>query len=183
MRRILSSVLAFHWMAVFALMAAVCAIDVDGGIGSALDLLGVTGTDPYRLHAGPGVSGLLAMGFAVVSVLFCWACVTVFFGDPADPAGDEVMRIAFGAATIALSLTLLGGALLEIGGLLPIIASHIAALLASYAAIHAERWAAASAEPEEGADIRAAARVMALGAVHSSLLSRLTGRRMAGKAR
>ena len=73
------------------------------------------------------------------------------------------------------SLILIGGAARGFGGVFVVVAVHLAALLTSYIAILGERWVAVAREP--GAqEARAAARGMARGAAHSSMLARFSGR-------
>ena len=61
-------------------------------------------------------------------------------------------------------------------GLFVTSAVALAALLASYLAVYAERWAVSFFAAPDDADLRAAVRVMAAGAAHSAMLTRLSGR-------
>jgi hypothetical protein len=87
-----------------------------------------------------------------------------------------VARIAFGAAIGVFSLLLLCGVSPPIPGLFLTSAVAIAALLASWLAVFAERWAVTILTAPSDDDLRAAARVMAAGAAHSALLGHISGR-------
>lgn len=174
MPHILTSFLAFHWALAFALLAIVCVMGGDGGAVAALDLLGVS-LSHSNLDGGV-VPALLSLAFTVGSVLFAWAFLTAFFSDQMVEGNDDVMRMAFGAAGGVLSLVLICGTTQGATGLFPVVAAHLAALLASYLAIRAESWSSSMSGVPGEEDFRAAARVMALGAAHSSMLARLSGR-------
>jgi hypothetical protein len=172
MPRALTTLLTFHWAAAFALLSMAC---VMGGSGAAqaLSMLGLAQTG--LLDGGSAAATLLSPAAAVCAVLFFWAFVTSVLGDP-EAEGSDVVAIAFASAALLVCLLMICGSVTFVAGLYPAVAVHLAALLASYLAIQAERFAAVrSAAPGEN-DIRAAARVMALGAAHVSMLSRLSGR-------
>ena len=171
MPRALTTLLTFHWAAAFALLSMAC---VMGGSGAAqaLSMLGLAETG---LLEGDTSASLLSLAAAVCAVLFFWAFVTSVVGDP-EAEGGDVVAIAFASAALLICLLMVCGSVTFVTGLYPAVAVHLAALLASYLAIQAERFAAVmSATPSEN-DVRAAARIMALGAAHVSTLSRLSGR-------
>jgi hypothetical protein len=174
MPHILTSFLAFHWALAFALLAVVCVMGGDGGAVAALDLLGVS-LSHSNLEGGVAPK-LLSLAFTIGSVLFAWAFLTAFFSDEAVEGNDDVMRMAFGSAGGVLSLVLICGTAQGAAGVFPVVAAHLAALLASYLAIRAENWSVSISGVPGEADIRAAARIMALGAAHGSMLARLSGR-------
>jgi hypothetical protein len=175
MPRILTSFLTFHWAAAFALLSIACVMGGDGGAAQAMSMLGLAANDLFG-PAGVFASALLSLVSAVCSVLFFWAFATSVFSDPEVDGDGDVLRIAFASAASLISLLTICGAANVAAGVYQTAAVHLAALLASYLAIQAERIAAImSASPNEG-DIRAAARLMALGAAHSTMLSRLSGR-------
>jgi hypothetical protein len=175
MPRVLTSFLTFHWAAAFALLAMACVMGGDGGAERALAMLGLAQSGLFDPAYG-SASMLLPLASAICAVLFFWAFAICMFSDP-DAEGDgDVLRMAFASAALLISLLMVYGSVNFVAGLYPAIAVHLAALLASYLAIQAERLAAMmSASPSQG-DIRAAARLMALGAAHISTLSRLSGR-------
>jgi hypothetical protein len=112
-----------------------------------------------------------------VAVLFCWAFVETLVNVATNPdAADSVVRIAFISASGVLSLILIGGAAQGINGLFMVVAVQLAALLASYVAMLAERRSAFATAVATESEIRVAAHVMAKGAAHGSLLSRISGR-------
>jgi hypothetical protein len=178
MRHILTLLIAFHWMAVFALLAMVSALNPEHGILAALSFLGAAPT-PDAFFSGGGLlaTGFFSFAFAVAGVLFLWTLATALFSE-GFPYGDSerVARIAFSAAIGVFSLLLLCGVSPPIPGLFLTSAIAIAALLASYLAVFAERWAETILTAPSDADLRAAARVMAAGAAHSAMLGHISGR-------
>lgn len=182
MRHVLSSFLALHWAIVFALLAFLC-IDGTRGAGTALTVLGASAENTrFAYFDIASVAAPLATAFLVVAVLFCWAFVEVFVDNEERFEGaDGVIRIAFVTAAAVFSLVLVGGVIQGVEGLFLVVAVHLAALLTSYLAILAERWSAlAVARTDRKAQIRVAARIMAQGAAHNSMLARISGRTGAG---
>jgi hypothetical protein len=177
MRHILTSFLALHWAAVFALLAFIC-IDGNRGVAAALGVLGVAVQDTrFADLENAAVVAPLAVALLVVAVLFCWALVETLVNVATNPdAADSVVRIAFISASGVLSLILIGGAAQGINGLFMVVAVQLAALLASYVAMLAERRSAFATAVATESEIRVAAHVMAKGAAHGSLLSRISGR-------
>jgi hypothetical protein len=175
MRHILSSFLALHWAVVFALLAFIC-IDGNRGVAAALGVLGVAVQNTRFVDLENAiVVAPLAVALLVVAVLFCWAFVETLFSVPTNPdATDSVVRVAFISASGVLSLIVVGGAAQGINGLFMVVAVQLAALLASYVAMLAERRSAATV-PGTG-ELRTAAHVMAKAAAHNSALSRISGR-------
>jgi hypothetical protein len=188
MRHILTILIAFHWMAVFALMAVVSTLHPEHGIFAALSLLGAAPTPDATLSGGgPLVAGFFSFAFAVAGILFLWTLATAIF-DAGFPYRDHehVARLAFAGGIAVFSLLLAGAAVFSVPALFATGASVIAALLVSYVCVFAERLAASVFGTPSDADLRAAARLMAAGAAHGALLSRISGRAggaMAGGAR
>ncbi|TIM05201.1 hypothetical protein [Mesorhizobium sp.] len=177
MRHILSSFLALHWAVVFALLAFIC-IDGNRGVAAALGVLGVAVQNTRFVDLENAiVVAPLAVALLIVAVLFCWAFVETLFSIPTNPdATDSVVRVAFISASGVLSLIVVGGAAQGINGLFMAVAVQLAALLASYVAMLAERRSAFAAVDPGTGEIRAAAHVMAKAAAHNSALSRISGR-------
>ncbi|MDX8524940.1 hypothetical protein RFM68_10500 [Mesorhizobium sp. MSK_1335] len=176
MRHVLSSVLALHWAVVFALLAYIC-MDGSRGIAAALGVLGLS-IQSLRVPQLENVAVVAPLSIALltVAVLFCWAFVETLLNAAARPdAGESVARIAFICASFLLSLILVGGVVQGIDGLFMIVAIQMTALLASYVAVTAERRSTFAAMSLPEGDVRTASR-MAMGAAHSSLLSRISGR-------
>ncbi|MFD2052649.1 hypothetical protein ACFSQT_05865 [Mesorhizobium calcicola] len=176
MRHVLTSLLALHWTIVFALLALIC-IDGNRGVAAALGVLGASleGSRFVDLDNAIVVAPL-ATALLVVAVLFFWAFVETLINDATSEGVDSVARIAFISASGVLSLIVIGGAAQGINGLLMAVAVQLAALLASYVAMLAERRSTVAAVvPAEG-EIRAAAHGMAKAAAHNSLLSLISGR-------
>jgi len=177
MRHILTSFLALHWAAVFALLAFIC-IDGNRGVAAALGVLGVAVQDTrFADLENAAVVAPLAVALLVVAVLFCWVFVESLVNAAANPDGaDSVARTAFVSASAVLSLILVGGAAQGVNGLFLVVAVQLAALLASYVAMHAERRSVFAVAISREAESRATAHAMAKGAAHGSLLSRISGR-------
>jgi len=177
MRPILTSFLALHWAAVFALLAFIC-VDGNRGVAGALGVLGVA-LENTRLADldNAAVVAPLAVALLVVAVLFCWVFVESLVNAAANPEGaDSVARTAFISASAVMSLILIGGAAQGINGLFLVVAVQLAALLASYVAMHAEQRSVFAVAVSREAESRATAHAMAKGAAHGSLLSRISGR-------
>ena len=173
MRHVLTSFLSVHWAIVFALLALIC-IDGNRGVAAALGVLGVTVESARFVNLeNVIVVAPLAIALLVVSVLFFWAFVDSLINDAANPGADSVVRMAFISASGVLSMILIGGAAQGINGLFMVVAVQLAALLASYVAMLAERRSAAA---YDDADFHAMAHSMAKAAAHNSLLSLISGR-------
>ncbi len=177
MRPILTSFLALHWAVVFALLAFIC-VDGNRGVAGALGVLGVAADNTSLAELdNAAVVAPLAVALLVVAVLFCWVFVESLVNAAASPDGAEsVARTAFISALAVLSLILIGGAAQGINGLFMVVAVQLAALLASYVAMLAERRSALAGMVSREAESRATAHAMAKGAAHGSLLSRISGR-------
>ena len=178
MRHILTPLIAFHWMAVFALLAMVSTLDPEHGILAALKLLGAAPTpDAFFSGGGFPAAGFFSFAFAVAGVLFLWTLATAFFSG-SFPFGDteRVARLAFGAAIGSLSLLTVTAAAGQTGDLFVGSSIAVAALLVSYLAVFAERWAVTILSTPDDTDLRAAARVMAAGAAHTAMLGQFSGR-------
>jgi hypothetical protein len=176
MRRILSLFLALHWMIVFTALAALCALDGQGGFSVVLHAIGLA--PPVGLPhfmTGQAVSTGLASGFGLVAVLFLWTLLTAFSEDEESSGTDEVARLAFGSAIGMVTILFLPCALASVQGLYGIVALELAALAGSWLAISAERQMVERDRPRRDEPVQNAARLMALGAVHNSLLRRLQG--------
>jgi hypothetical protein len=178
MRHVLTLLIAFHWTAVFALMAMVSTLDPEHGILAALNLLGAAPTpDAFISGGGPLAAGFFSFAFAVAGVLFLWTLATAFFSG-ASPLGDieRVARLAFAVAVGVLSLLMLTAAVERTTGVFATGLTALVALLVSYLAVFAERWAVTILAVPSDSDLGAAARVMAAGAAHTALLGQLSGR-------
>jgi hypothetical protein len=162
---------------VFALLAFIC-MDGNRGVAGALAVLGVVVENTRLVDLdNAAVVAPLAIALLVVAVLFCWVFVESLVNASAGPDGaDSVARTAFISASAVLSLILIGGAAQGINGLFMVVAVQLAALLASYVAMHAERRSVLAVAVSREAESRATAHAMAQGAAHGSLLSRISGR-------
>lgn len=176
MRHVLTSFLTFHWAIVFALLAYIC-MDGNRGIATALGVLGVSAqASRFAGLENIALVAPLSIALLIVAVLFCWAFVETLLNMTARPdAGDSVVRIAFLSASLLLSLILIGGVAQGVDGLFMVVAIQMTALLASYIAVLAERRATV-APVALRENTRATPHQMAMGAAHTSLLSRISGR-------
>lgn len=176
MRLFLIFLLPFHWMVAFALLAVAAA---SGNLDALFAAVGAVPAESLAAAPiGHGLATVFAIGFGLVAALFLWTLLTAAMGSAEPGALEEVAGLAFGCAIALATITLLFSAGRTIGGGQAACAFQIAALAASYVALIAERRAnfAATATATESEDVRATARFMALGAAHSSMLSRLPGR-------
>ena len=173
MRFLLSPLLSFHWMVVFALLAII-ASSGPHGFDRIVAILGglPTGATPFFDSA---VSGVFALIFAFVAVLFLWSLLTGGQVDGFPRPVDDVAMLAFGAAVAATTAFLLVVALLPESGLFATVALQTGALGASYAAIHAERRSEMLVADDTG-DQPSRARLMAVGAAQVSMLARFSDR-------
>ncbi len=163
MRPFLSYLVPVYWMAAFAIMASQ-AVSHPAGLGEA------------------GASGALALGTALsillglVATLFLWSFLTGVLDAEEGPGGyEEVASLAFGAAVAVLIADLVVSWLGGTASGLHDNAFELTAVVASYAAVIFERRVFAGLKAPEEDEVRAAARRMALGAAHSSMLVRLAG--------
>ena len=111
--------IAFHWMAVFAILAAVSTLESEHGMLAALRFLdAIPLRDAQVSGGGLAVAGFLSFSFAVASLLFLWTLLTALWGDGMfGGQAEEVARRAFGCGIGLFSLLLIGGALLPVSGL------------------------------------------------------------------
>ncbi|MEI9413658.1 hypothetical protein [Mesorhizobium sp. Cs1321R2N1] len=173
MRHVLTSFLSVHWAIVFGLLALIC-IDGNRGVAAALGVLGVAVESTRLINLeNIVVVAPLATALLVVAVLFFWAFVDTLINDASSPGADSVIRIAFISASGVMSMILIGGAAQGINGLFMVVAVQLAALLASYVAMLAERHSVPALDEDE---FHATAHGMAKAAAHNSLLSLISGR-------
>ena len=174
MRRIVVAIVALHWAIAFALLAGITSRAGDDGITALLRGLGFAdGLAEMPLLAGPEMTFGVALGFAVVAALFFWMLVSALSDDGIYPGDtDEVARVAFGGAVGLLTLMLLASSVAPAPALFSSVALQLGALLISYLVVQTDRQSQ-TAPAMEDEDMRQAARIMALGAAHSSLLSRI----------
>jgi hypothetical protein len=171
MSRILTLFLILHWAAVFSLLAALAVFGGDGG-ADGFSFFGVpmsAGGDVY-IASVPVLRAAVTLGFAFCAVLFWWAFVTLFVSSDGQ-AGDEVLRMAFAAASGLMTLMLVVGAVKAPAGLFAAMAAHFAALIASYLAIRGEQQLGEQVDKSED-ELRLAARVRAIDASQTARLSR-----------
>src|SRR5690606_18621930 len=121
------------------------------------------------------VAGELAVatGCALTAALFVWLLFSALLEGGVVPGEtDEVACLAFGGAALLFAVMLLAGSPLP-GGADVSAAQSLPAWLASYLVVHVERHRWGRAAQGRMTEVRAAARLMALGAVHDQLLSRV----------
>ena len=178
MRLGLTSILALHWAIVFALLAHGGIVNVDGGLGGLSGSLGIEPIQPSTSATVVLLSLLSAGNFVFAAMLFGWSALTDLFpylgADDADRI--DLSRVAYCAAVSSLTIVLIIS--LARGETVPYVAlaAQLAALGASYLISFAERLNAALTATPEADDVKAAARLMALGAAHGAMLSRIAGR-------
>jgi hypothetical protein len=172
MPRLLTLFLVFHWAVLFSLLAGLAVFGGQDGAANGLTFFGIdmSGQD-FFIVSVPVMKAAVSFGFAICSVLFWWAFVAFLVSPGNRVAGEEVLRMAFAAASGLMTLMLVVGAIKATAGLFPAMAAHFAALIASYVAIRAEQQL--NPEPEaDGEEVRLAARVKAIDASQTARLSR-----------
>lgn len=178
MPRVLALSVSAYWTAFFGMKALAAVLAATGGETAPF----VPPTD--MLAGDPRATVPLAFGSAIAAALFSWMLVaTAAAGAREDHAAEDVPRLAFGVAIGLTTLVLIvatlwpdrapqGGALLQ-----------FVALLASYVAVQLEERHLARRRTEAGREQASPARMMAIGAAHTSLLPRLAARRDADNGR
>ncbi len=178
MRRILGIFVPAYWMAFFGLLALVATAEATGEvfvIFQALSLPG--GLSDSRMEAGPVLSTALAFGFTLTSVLFLWMMLTALAHvRRIQRDTDEIARLAFGVAAAMMTILLAVGAGFVVRGLFASASLQLLALLVSYVAVQTEQRRHSETAQTGGGDTEITARVMAIGAAHNSMLSRISQR-------
>jgi hypothetical protein len=163
MGRILSIVLSLYWAANFAVSAV-------SWSAAERFVTGVGAPDGWAAAAHLAIGA----GCAVTAALFAWLFFATLLGDDAVPGQcDEVAYTAFTGAAAVLTVTMVLGTIMDNGTGTGTGPFSMAALLASYLAVHVERRAWGRPSEAQLAEIRAAARLMALGAAHDTMVARL----------
>jgi hypothetical protein len=185
MSRILTIFIALHWTVVFAALTALAGMN--GGENFAAVLAAIGSAFPVASLPAPASAALcamLAVGFGIVTALFLWMFVTGLLDRRGQGSeADEVAGLAFGSAIAVLTLLFIGCASMPAAsGFYHALAIELAALLASYLAVCAERRMAVitRVRPDQ---LGGAAHAMALRAAHESLVHRLLAGRIDGEAR
>jgi hypothetical protein len=106
-------------------------------------------------------------------VLFLWTLLTALFDQEESGGTDDVARLAFGSAIGMITILFLVCAFASVQGFYGITALELAALAGSWLAISAEKRTEEGPALRQGEPVQSAARLMALGAAHNSLLRRL----------
>lgn len=171
MPRLIAFAICFFWMAAH-LLAALAAMDLAPAGYLAMSQMGQSGA----------VAGLaLAAAHGAVAAGFLWAFGAVMLdeGAGAREIGFAV-NAAFGGAILLAAASLLLMPVTADGGSAHVLFVQLAALGATYAAIHAEVAGSAQADAPARAEV---AQRMAVGAAHDSMLAALSGRGGTGEER
>ena len=178
MNRVLTIFVSLHWTVVFAALAALAGLHGGQNFPDVLAAIGIEFVAGSLPMPAPALCAMLAVAFGIVAALFLWTFVTGLL-DRAGDGGeiDEVARLSFGSAVAMLTVVFVGCASAPaVSGFYRSLAVELAALLASYLAVCAERRMAIMAQERAAERLGAAARGMALGAAHESLVHRLLPR-------
>ncbi|MFP1631362.1 hypothetical protein ACLB6G_06455 [Zhengella sp. ZM62] len=171
MPRLIAFAICFFWMAAH-LLASLAALGLAPAGYLAMSPMGQTGA----------LAGLaLAAAHGTVAAGFLWAFGAVILDEGAVP--DEIgfaVNAAFGGAILLAAASLLLMPVTADGGSAHVLFVQLAALGATYAAVHAET---ASGKPVRGIEPADVAQRMALGAAHTSMLEALSGRGGTGEER
>ena len=169
MRRIIGIFVPAYWMAFFGLLALAAMAEATGEVFAIFQALSFPGGFlDSRIPAGPLLSTVLAFGFSLASVQFLWMIVTaVAQMRGTRPESDEIARTA---------VLLAVGAIFIVRGLFASASLQLLALLVSYMAVQAEQRRTSDSNRHPGEPSEITARVMAVGAAHHSMLTRISGR-------
>jgi hypothetical protein len=176
MQRLITLFVSAYWTAYFGLLALASMARATGdqgpfeGFASSFDLLAGTGDSPT-------LAGALAFGCALSAALFAWTLLDAAMRPGVRRIdGDDVPRLALGVAMGVVTLVMVAGVAQPSGVAVDSTFILFIALLASYVAMHLEQAALSRRRVEDLAEPSSMARMMALGAAHTSLLPRLSGR-------
>lgn len=176
MRQSFSSIIAVFWAVLFAAVTFGLVVDFQSSAQGTVAVLGATVALP-----GPGLTKLaafvLAVCFALSSVLFLWGFVLAFMGRAVE-AGEQadILATAHTMAALGVTCVLIATILLPAQPAFGPLVLQAGSLAASFLACQLERMVVAQALPETGDDVRITARHMAARAAHTSMLSRISGR-------
>ncbi|MVA97687.1 hypothetical protein GN330_10560 [Nitratireductor sp. CAU 1489] len=190
MKRILALFILAYWSAFFGVLAFIALTDggVVAPIHRALDI--GQWTERATSIDSPLYASGLAFGLILSAVLFIWTFLSALFEKvDGNRDTDELARLSFGVGTGMMMVLMATG--VAIGGQGPFVAAsiHIVALMVSYMAMRAEARRAVETDvprPQDypdGLSQQPVVRLMALGAAHNSMLSKLSGRSEAGGER
>lgn len=171
MPRLIAFAICFFWMAAH-MLAALAALG--------LAPVGYLVPAPFA-HAGVvgGLALAAAHGAVAAGFLLAFCAVMLDEGAGAHETGPAV-NAAFGGAILLAAATLFFLPVTALGGSAPDLFVQMAALAATYAAIHAE---IAGSEPARVPTPAHVAQRMAVGAAHNSMLDALSGRAGNGEER
>jgi hypothetical protein len=171
MHRLLGLFVSGYWTAIFGLFAFAAAGGAPAAIPTAT-LARSVGT--VTMFAGGTMTVAVVLVFALTASLFLWMFVSILMETEVDGQADEVGRIAFSVAVAVMMAISLASAALPASGAFASSSTLLLTLLVSYLATQADRpQPLAEADEDESG---AAARLMAVGAAHNSLLGRISGR-------
>jgi hypothetical protein len=177
MRLGFTSILALHWAVFFAFAAYE---SIANGHGPLVAQYGIA---PIQVDA-PGLAVLLAVilsgSFAFAAMLFGWTFLSAFVpGLHTDDEYIDLSRVAYCAAVSTLTIVMILSVARNAAVPHVAVAAQLVALAASYLVSSAERLHAALKLSPETNETKSAVRMMALGAAHGAMLSRIAGRNVA----
>lgn len=177
MRNAFSSVVALFWAILFATVTYGLAVDFQAAQGT-ISVLGATVSFPGPITTQLAAF-LLALCFAVASLLFLWGAVVGVFGRSVD--GNEqadLLAMAHSGAAGAVGIVLVATIALPGQPAFGPLVLQIGSLAASFLACQLQRFVSAErlALPIPHDDVRAVARSMARGAASNSMLPRMSGK-------
>lgn len=175
MQRLITLFVSAYWTAYFGLLALASMARATGDPGPAAAFAPSFG---FLEGTGdsPALAGALAFGCALSAALFAWTLLDAAMRPGMRRTdGDDVPRLALGVSIGVVTLVMVAGLAQPD---VPVQSTFILfiALLASYVAIHLEQAALTRRRLQDVAEPSSMARMMALGAAHTSLLPRLSGR-------
>lgn len=185
MRHSFSSIVALFWAVLFATVTYGLVIDFQSAAQGTIAVLGATVALP-SIGLTKLAAFVLAICFALSSLLFVWGVVLKFLGSAIEEGEQaDVLAMAHSVAVVAITSVLLATIFLPGQPAFGPLVLQIGSLAASFLACQIERLVAVQRAEPESDDVRNAARFMAAGAAHNTMLTRITGRErsMAGGSR
>lgn len=176
MQRIITLFVSAYWTAYFGLLAFVAFARVTGASAVPEGIQATFGLG-VNTESAPALAVALAFGCALSAALFAWTLLDAVARPGTRRTDvDDVARLALGVSMGLTTLILILGAARPEGGPVDSTFIQFIALLASYVAIHLEQSALGRRRTTPADEPASMARMMALGAAHTSLLPRLPGR-------
>jgi hypothetical protein len=176
MRKSFSSAVAIFWAVLFGAVTYGLIVDFQASAQSTVAVLGATIALP-----GPGATMfaafVLAVCFALASVLFFWGFMLAFLGAAVEEREQaDILASAHAVAAVGVVMVLAATIILPGQPAFGPLVLQIGSLAASFLACQMQTMVSSQTDSMETDEVVAAAKFMASGAAHNTMLSRITGR-------